>query len=414
MRAMTNGTTCIFPQNILYLRVNLSLVSAGALEFSEGDETMTVKQTQPTAKQQAAMYVTIGKQLASSYPWWAMLIAFLLGVAVGLIVLGWWLWPVQWTQAKPASLSNDPDNNKIYMQSFLNFAATTYGTNSMSIEQTAKYLGEGWTVQDVSAVLQKMIDGNFAGNQVYLKKFQSDLNAYVQGGGTIGPPGASTNVPGISKEMVIVLAGLALIAGILLAWLIVRRLRSEKPSQMVVSPPTGAAVEAGAAVIPAVSRAAGGARPVEKTAWIGETRSPLTQFASTYAYGDDRYDMSSSIETVGGDFLGECGVGISETIGTGTPEKVTALEVWVFDKNDVRTVTKVLMSEYAFNDPVLRAKLAPKGDAVLAQSGEVVELKTQTLKINARIVDVVYGGGTPANSYFQQVTLELATWSDSQ
>ena len=60
------------------------------------------------------------------------------------------------------------------------------------------------------------------------------------------------------------------------------------------------------------------------------------------------------------------------------------------------------------------AKLAPKGDAVSIKKGEVVELKTQTLKINARIVDLVYGSGTPANSYFQQVTLELATWSDSQ
>ncbi len=40
---------------------------------------MTVKQTQPTVKQQAAMYGMIGKQLASSYVWWAMLIAFLVG-----------------------------------------------------------------------------------------------------------------------------------------------------------------------------------------------------------------------------------------------------------------------------------------------------------------------------------------------
>ena len=53
-------------------------------------------------------------------------------------------------------------------------------------------------------------------------------------------------------------------------------------------------------------------------------------------------------------------------------------------------------------------------EGFVARPGEVVELKTQTLKINARIVDVVYGGGTPANSYFQQVTLELATWSDAQ
>ncbi len=376
---------------------------------------MTVKQTQPTIRQQIAMWLMIGKQLASSYVWWAMLIAFLVGVAVGLVVLGWGLWPVQWSQAKPSSLSNDPANQKEYMQSYLNFAATTYGTGSMTIDQTALYLGEGWTVQDITTVLDQMISADYAHNKVYLEKFKTDLNAYVQGGGKIGPPNASANESGISSQLAIVLAILILILVIVGAFLILRRLRSEKPQVTVVTPTAAPTVDTGApVVIPAVSRAAGGARPVEKTAWPGETRAPLTQFATTYAFGDDRYDMSSSIETSGGDFLGECGVGISETLGTGTPEKVTALEVWVFDKNDVRTVTKVLMSEFAFNDPALRAKLAPKGDAVLARPGEVVELKTQTLKINARIVDVVYGGGTPANSYFQQITLELATWSDSQ
>lgn len=375
---------------------------------------MTVKQTQPTAKQQADMYVMIGKQLASSYPWWAMLIAFLVGAAVGLVILGWWLWPVQWNQAKPSSLSNLPAENKTHMQSFLNFAATTYGTGSMSLDQTALFLGEGWTVQDVTTVLDQMIAADYAGNRLYLEKFRNDLAAY----GQVGPAGAPANQPGITSQVAVVLALLILVLILIGAFLILRRLRSEKPRRMTAPPPTTVTGEPGlvdtgaAVVVPAVSRAAGGARPVEKTAWPGESRSPLTQFATTYAFGDDRYDMSSSIETSGGDFLGECGVGISETIGTDAPEKVTALEVWVFDKNDVRTVTKVLMSEFAFNDPALRAKLAPKGDAVLAQPGEVVELKTQTLKINARIVDVVYGAGTPANSYFQQATLELATWSD--
>jgi hypothetical protein len=359
------------------------------------------------------MYVMIGKQMASSYPWWAMFFAFLVGLIIGWMVLGWGLWPVQWSQAKPASLSNVPAENKEYMQSYLNFAATTYGTGSMAIDQVAKYLGEGWTVQEITAVLDQMIAGNYAQNKVYLEKFKNDLNIAVQTGkAQIGPPNASTSTTGISRELAIALALLALVLIVVGAILLIRRLRSDKPEVTAVSTTPAVATDA-AAVVPAVSRAAGGARPVEKTAWPGETRAPLTQFASTYAFGDDRYDMSSSIETSGGDFLGECGVGISESLG-GTPEKVTALEVWVFDKNDVRTVTKVLMSEHAFNDAALRAKLAPKGDAVLARPGEVVELKTQTLKINARLVDVVYGGGTPANSYFQQVTLELATWSDSQ
>jgi hypothetical protein len=294
----------------------------------------------------------------------------------------------------------------------------------MPISEVSAQLGEGWSdqanvsdMQVVVDILNGMIQVNYAGNDQRLTAFRDALQTY----GTVGPANVPARQPGISSQTAIVLAILILVLILIGAVLILRRLRSEKPRTTVVTgapgvtTTEGGAVDIGAAaVIPAVSRAAGGARPVEKTAWPGETRAPLTQFATTYAYGDDRYDMSSSIETSGGDFLGECGVGISETIGTGTPEKVTALEVWVFDKNDVRTVTKVLMSEHAFNDPGLRAKLAPKGDAVLAQPGEVIELKTQTLKINARIVDVVYGSGTPANSYFQQVTLELATWSDSQ
>jgi hypothetical protein len=376
---------------------------------------MTVKQTQPTVKQQTAMYTEIGKQMASSYPWWAMLIAFLVGAAVGLVVLGWWLWPVQWYDANPSSLSQQ------YQQAYLNDSANSFSVG-MPISEVSAQLGEGWSdqanVSDMQVVidtLNGMIQVHYAGNDNRLIAFRDALQTY----GTVGPSNVPPSQPGISSQTAIALAILILVLIIIGAWLILRRLRSEKPRQAVVSTTTtsaeSAAVDMGAAavVIPAVSRAAAGARPVEKTAWPGETRAPLTQFATTYAYGDDRYDMSSSIETSGGDFLGECGVGISETIGTGTPEKVTALEVWVFDKNDVRTVTKVLMSESAFNDPALRAKLAPKGDAVLARLGEVVELRTQTLKINARIVDLVYGSGTPANSYFQQVTLELATWSDS-
>ena len=48
-------------------------------------------------------------------------------------------------------------------------------------------------------------------------------------------------------------------------------------------------------------------------------------------------------------------LGVSETIGVGSPNKVTAFEVWLFDKNDIRTVTKVLMSDHAFNDDAIRA-----------------------------------------------------------
>ena len=139
--------------------------------------------------------------------------------------------------------------------------------------------------------------------------------------------------------------------------------------------------------------------------------APLTQYMSTYILGDDLYDDSFSIETGAGEFLGECGSGISETIGVGDPKKVTATEVWLFDKNDIRTVTKVLMSEHAYNDQALRTKLASKGEAVVVKPGAVTTLETQTLRVQVRVIDVQYGqGALPANSFLERLTVELAAW----
>jgi hypothetical protein len=132
---------------------------------------------------------------------------------------------------------------------------------------------------------------------------------------------------------------------------------------------------------------------------------------TTYVAGDDLYDESFSIDTQGGDFLGEYGVGISETIGVGDPKKVTALEVWLFDKNDIKTATKVLMSSHAYNDPNLRARLEAKGELVMLAPQEQIILETAALQLLVTVTDLEYGeGALPPESYFDRVTLELAIW----
>jgi hypothetical protein len=74
-------------------------------------------------------------------------------------------------------------------------------------------------------------------------------------------------------------------------------------------------------------------------------------------------------------------------------------------------VTKVLMSEFAYGDAALRAKLAPKGEPELAEPNAAIELETATLKLRARVVDMEYGmSDLPANSFFNKVSLELAAW----
>jgi len=139
--------------------------------------------------------------------------------------------------------------------------------------------------------------------------------------------------------------------------------------------------------------------------------TPITQTMTTYILGDDLYDESFSIDTQGGEFLGEYGVGVSETIGVGDPKKVTALEIWLFGKNDITTATKVLMSARAFNDPDTRGRLEPKGELVMVEPQKQIMLETETLQLLATIVDLQYGqGAMPADSYFERLTIELAIW----
>ena len=78
-----------------------------------------------------------------------------------------------------------------------------------------------------------------------------------------------------------------------------------------------------------------------------------------------------------------------------------AVEIWLFDKSDIRTITKVLMSPFAFHDPELREQLATKGEAVLVEPGGAVTLETAALLVHAVIADVAYGAGDgPDQSHF--------------
>ncbi|MCC6906255.1 MAG: hypothetical protein IT326_10460 [Anaerolineae bacterium] len=162
----------------------------------------------------------------------------------------------------------------------------------------------------------------------------------------------------------------------------------------------------------AAARGAAISSRVEKTDFTGSgEKPPLVQFMTTYLHGDEMYDDSFSIETASGEFLGETGVGVAHIL-PGEGKLVAALEVWLFDKNDIRTITKVLLSEFTFRDDAVRAKLTAKGDLVQLQPGDRTTLETATLRVEARIVDLVYGtgSGAPANSFLERITIELAAW----
>ncbi|MCK9246561.1 MAG: hypothetical protein M0P11_06360 [Anaerolineaceae bacterium] len=138
---------------------------------------------------------------------------------------------------------------------------------------------------------------------------------------------------------------------------------------------------------------------------------PVAQFMSTYMFGDDRYDESFIFDAPNGAFLGECGISISDLIGVGEPKKISAFDIWLFDKNDIQTITKVIMSKHAYNDPNIRQRLEIRGEPILAEPGKLFRLETATLRMEGRIVDVSYGDlPLPEDSYFQRNTIELAVY----
>jgi hypothetical protein len=226
-----------------------------------------------------------------------------------------------------------------------------------------------------------------------LQTFQNDVNQVPAGTLIWCPPESGSS----TVRNIVLLVGLVVLLGVLgYGGLYAYRLLNKRGSGVVT--PTMQAVEM--------------SRKAEKTDFEKQGLAPpITQTMTTYVLGDDLYDESFGINSQAGEFMGEYGVGVSGDIGVGAPKKVTAFEIWLFDKNDIKTATKVLMSEHAYNDPTIRARLEPKGELVQIQPQSQVLLETATLQLLATVVDLEYGHGPlPNNSYFERITLELAIW----
>lgn len=312
------------------------------------------------------------------------------GLVVGLIlglIFAWGIWPVQWTDAGLPQMRSDLQQDYLVMtiQSF---------TQTQNVQDAQRR----WNEMDSNkTVLLAQLQANPPAplNQGAISSFAT----VVQAGALPGMTPVATETPatqpasgGLSVGLVILIVLMVLIGGLLLYLFV---FRNRRPA--IAGNRSMAAMPVGHRAEPAV--------------YTEGQEPPIVQYLTTYSMGNDLYDDSFSIDSASGEFLGECGVGISDTIGVGDPKKVTAFEVWLFDKNDIQTVTKVLMSQHAFEDGSINQRLASKGEPVLAEPGKRVLLETASLQLEARVVNMTYGqGALPAESFFEQMTLELAVW----
>lgn len=355
--------------------------------------------------------------------WAIAVIGLVVGLALGL-VYAWGIDPVDWENATPDLLRPDlrADYMRMAIDSYsvnkdVDLAVERYERLEPYAQESLRAVGANpgevstTAIQNFSAVIEifENPDGDVAsfadGEEQTQEQPQGEPAEQVE-------PDASPSASGSSAARYILpVCGATLLIGLLLVGALILRGRMEEsveeeeylqpgydmPEEFDLAE-AGFGYDEDQAV----------EEQLEDEQFPETDLEPLATFRTIYSIGDDTYDDSFSIESPTGDFLGECGVGIGDAIGAGDPRKVSAFEVWLFDKNDIQTVTKVVMSRYTFSDEETRGKMAAKGDPVLAQSGEVIYLETRSLVVEARIVDMSYGqSALPNESFFDRMTIEL-------
>jgi hypothetical protein len=326
--------------------------------------------------------------LVRSKPLLALLISLLIGFFLGWLLMGYVIWPVQYTGQAHSYELTAPEKEQ-----YLSLLADSFKLTGNA--KSARDALNGWDNADVRTTLANLDATLTNQGRTDEAKRVEDLGAALGLSVTAAStsaarspaPAAQSAAPFSVGSLITICVGFIVIVLAVAAVLFVIDRQRRKGG-----------------------RAASGRSAADKSGAKSESAKPtLGRFESRYAFGDDNYDESFTIETGAGEFLGECGIGISEMVESGPPDRITAFELWLFDKSDIRTVTKVLMSEFAYNEPTVRDKLAPKGDAVLVASGGVIQLETASLNLQARITDLRYGSESQyTNSYFENLAVEIS------
>ena len=339
-------------------------------------------------------------------------ITFVTGILTGWLMFGWWLFPVVWEDADPESL------HPHFISEWVQMSADSYVLTT-DIDKAQKRTN--WLGENSSSYIEYARGNALGAEQLRIAQMQSALEVVGESKEPISELNLGddkNNLKEVNTEqvetglfdrsiLIPILGGFIVIAVMSGVGYYLFKNGSLKLKRDLGMPRQQ--VDNGAAIVDDSNNSLTTLTDNEDI--LSDRGAPLSRFMTTYLLGDDLYDDSFGIDDANGDFLGECGMGISDIIGVGEPKKVCAFEIWLFDKNDVRTVTKVLMSEDAFSDQAKRASLAPKGEPVMADSGKAIVLETASLHVSARIVDMQYGGGAlPQNSFFNQLTVELSAW----
>ncbi|HIQ06041.1 MAG TPA: hypothetical protein EYH31_10230 [Anaerolineae bacterium] len=381
--------------------------------------------------------------------WLPLAIAFTIGLFLGWFLFGWYVWPVEWTNALPQDLETTARSE------YLTMVAQSYRAAG-SLEEAQRRLSS-WDPSELAQQLSQLAQENERAGKIteaeQLRKLYHDLGLdQIE---VMTPSPSSPAVIATWRELlpscllgaaaVLILAGAAL--------LLVNLRRKQRaaveavtetlpmeplPTQVVQAEPEAEREPEAAPISPTITPTAppvpqqhplaepqqpqAPAKPVEEPIQAAPAQPPepqaapagklLAEFQMSYQLGMTDYDESFVIEEKEKVYRGECGMGILSATGS-DPQQVSALEVWLFDKQDIRSTTAALMSAATYQDNELRNRLVERGIAVLASPGTQFTLESETLIARGTVTNVKYIGGMPEGSAFSQLSLQLAVYTKS-
>ncbi len=307
-------------------------------------------------------------------------VPFLAGFLLGWLVVGWWLWPVRWVNTDPWDLRLEFKRHYILM------AADSYALDGNA--DVLKERFRGWPPGELAAIIAELKRENPGDVRLAsrLDQLKGVLNLPEPGVTPPAPqPPAAGKGPGIISILLLISAFLIILIAVGIGYRLLKERLPKVPARPARRPP----------------------RPEPQPRVMeGEYRqvSPIAHYSATYNYGDIRFSESFPIESPDGKYLGECGIETSELLSSGDPPKVVAFEVWLFDKEVNRTVSKAITVPGA--DETLKASLLSfSGEVKEARKGEVVKLETQNLEAQVAIREAAF---EDEEKYFTRLAVDFA------
>jgi len=371
------------------------------------------------------------------------LLVFLVGLLIGLVVLGWVVFPVRWTQALPADLRTD------YRDDYLRLVADSYALTG-DLDAAVRRL-QFWKPADMVTLLgQLSLEAEAQEDTMAalrLRRLAEDAYAArsPRGQPTV-PPVPTPEAASGSAATTLTLSLLLLAALVVMAVLLVfSRALGIWPQQAVSAPVTAPAggepqaaedevpvweeVDTGEALVAVVEEDKTGAledeaefredeegetplslslpEPGTAPATVVVPPAPLPITGEVLRFdGNPIYNETRSI-TDNQVYLGEYGMGVGQT-NPKYPDWVYSLEVWLFDKGDINTVTAVLLHPDVYADEELRQQAAGQHEAVPLQPGAPIRLRTKRLRLDGRVRRVEFGPAGPEGIPIRLAEVELS------